>query len=48
MNIKEAYERFKHMDPAISSMKIDYPGTTYFKDFMLYELWQAIKSEVEK
>jgi hypothetical protein len=41
MNIKEVYEKYKHMDKVFS----DRTFVDTVKDEALYELWQAVKKE---
>jgi hypothetical protein len=42
MTIREVYERYKHLDALLSD---EAKGTR--RDQVLYDLWQAVKQEVE-
>ena len=44
MKIKEVYEKYKHLDHLLSDQK--WVGDN-LKDSILYELWQAVKEDVE-
>ena len=44
MNIQEAYSKFRHLDDVLSDTKLLGDDV---KDYILYQLWQAVKGEVE-
>ena len=52
MTIKEVYEKYNSMDERLSDLKwIQGVGTHKIDSYMsqlIFELWQAIKEEVEK
>lgn len=45
MNIKEVYEKYKHLDKLMSSKDV---LNDTFKDCILRDIWKAIKAEAEK
>ena len=45
MNIQEAYNKFKHLDDLLSDRR--WLKGEDLASYVLYELWQAVKDEVE-
>ena len=44
MGIQEAYNKFSHLDDVLSDTKLLDDDV---KNYILYQLWQAVKQEVE-